>query len=442
MSFEDPLEWDRQVQNGHYLTEQYRRALRVDPVKADASGPLVGVPFITTRAGFAKIRELPDGLPFREPLLGWALRLADARVNAELERQLALYWRSDEVALDLPRPLRTTRAALLLRVLSDMPARRTWLEVLGEHLGGMRESISLLWQRRDELAKRAGFQGFSAATDPVPGLQEHISQWLTHVRAVNDQLWPRDVVGFLNVALASDASQGWPAHLNAQSVAALLGSKAWLARSVREPDWPRLIGPTSFMRSLYAVGRALGFAWAAGTHPYAIAHAPGGQNEHRLGFLLAALPTSPEWQKRVLGVREDRARAQVRGLTKALICAVHMLCLQVRLVRSAEQSAGALARSYEQHSIELFGFELPPAFAGMLPRLEYYAAHQLVACWRALSDHVRLRNVYDVDWFRNPRALEAILEESAAIESAPLDAAALEQHQLAAAAWLREGMHA
>jgi hypothetical protein len=316
------------------------------------------------------------------------------------------------------------------------------LGLLGEQLGGMPESISLLWQRRDELAKRAGFESFAAATDPVPGLEDLVCQWLVRVRAVNDQSWPRDMVGFLNVALAEAATQGWPAHLSAHALASLLGSRAWLARVVVEPEWPKLIGPTSFLRALHSVGRALGFAWAGSTHPFAITHPPGGQVQHRLGYLAAALSTNPEWQKRVLGLREDRARAQVRALAMALLCRAQMLCLKVRLARAATQSPSALRHAYEQYSIEMFGFELPSAFAGVLPRLEFDAAHRLVGCWRGLAEHAQLRNAYDVDWFRNPRAIEAVLEQSATIESTPLDATAVEQHQIAAAAWLREAMQA
>jgi hypothetical protein len=440
MSYEDPLDWDRQVQNGHQLAERYRQALRLDPLAADSSGPFIGVPFVTTRAGLAKIRELPDGLPLREPLLRWAFRLAEARVNAEFERNLAFAWRSEVIVLESPRRVHTTRANLLMQVVRDAAARGVWLQLLGAQLDGMTESTSLLWQRRVELAKRAGFENLAAATGAVARLEEHVNRWLQQFNANTSDSRQLGPVGHFETALATGASQGWPAHMTAQSVASLLGPRAWLQRTVREPQWPQLIGPTSFMRALFELGRELAFAWAASTHPFVMAHSTGGQAQHRLGYLLASLPLNVEWQKRALGLRNDQAREQARMLANALTCHAAWLCLKVRLARAAGVSASELRLAYVQNLIETFGFELPKAFAGQLPRLDFDDEHRLVGFWSALSDHARLRSNFDSDWFRNPRAIESLLEQSAVIEPDGAEPATIEQHQATAAKWLLECM--
>lgn len=440
MSYEDPLDWDRQVQNGHQLTERYRLALRVDPLAADPSGPFIGVPIVTTRAGFAKIRELPEGLPLRDPLLRWAFRLAEARVNAEFEQHLAVAWRSEVIVLESPRPVHTTRANLLMQVVRDAPARGVWLQLLSDQLHGMTESTSLLWQRRVELAKRAGFENLAAATGAVPRLEEHVSRWLQQFKANTSDSQQHGLIGHFETALASSASQGWPAHLTAQSVASLLGPRDWLRRTVREPRWPQLIGPTSFMRALFELGRELAFAWAASTHPFVMAHSAGGQAQHRLGYLLASLPLNVEWQKRALGLRNDQAHEQVRILANALMCHAAWLCIKVRLAQAAGISANELRLAYVQDPIETFGLELSKAFAGQLPRLDFDDVHRLVGFWFALSDHARLRDTFDSDWFRNPRAIETLLEQSAAIESDGTEPATIERHQATAARWLLECM--
>ena len=440
MSYEDPLDWDRQVQNDHQLVEQYRLALRVDPLAADPSGPFIGVPFVTTRAAFAKIRELPEGLPLRGPLLRWAFRLAEARVNAELEQHLAVAWHSEVIVLDSPRPVHTTRANLLMRVVRDAAARGTWLQLLGDQLQGMTEATSLLWQRREELAKRAGFENLAAATGAVPGLEAHVNRWLQQFRASTPHSRQPDPIGYFETALAMSASRGWPAHLTAESVASLLGPREWLRRTVREPRWPQLIGPTSFMRALFELGRELAFAWAASTHPFVMAHSAGGQAQHRLGYLLASLPLNVEWQKRALGLRNDQAREQVRTLANALTCHAAWLCIKVRLARAAGLSTSELRLAYVQDLIETFGFELPKTFAGQLPRLDFDDVHRLVGLWSALSDHERLRSSFDIDWFRNPRAIESLLEQSAAIEPDGTEPATVEQDQATAAKWLLECM--
>jgi hypothetical protein len=440
MLYEDPLDWDRQVQNGHQLVEQYRLVLHVDPLAADSSGPFIGVPFVTTRAAFAKIRELPEGLPLREPLLRWAFRLAEARVNAELEQHLAAACRSEVIVLDLPRPIHTTRANLLMKVVSDAAARGTWLQLLGDQLHGMTESTSLLWQRREELAKRAGFENLAVATSAVPRLEEHVNRWLQPFKANAPHSWQSDPTAYFETALATSASQGWPAHLTTQSMASLLGPREWLRRTVREPRWPQLFGPTSFMRALFELGRELAFAWAASTHPFVMAHSAGGQAQFRLGYLLASLPLNVEWQKRALGLRNDQAREQVRTLANALTCNAAWLCIKVRLARAAAVSASELNLAYVRDLIETFGFELPKSFAGQLPRLDLDDGHRLVGLWSALSDHERLRSSFDFDWFRNPRAIESLLEQSAAIEPEGTEPATVEQHQAIAARWLLECM--
>ncbi|GEM_PF-951957 len=438
MLYEDPLDWDHQIRQGQQLAEQYRLALRVNPLAADPDGPFVGTPFVTTRAAFDRIRSLPEDLPLREPLLHWAFRLAEARVNAELERQLAMAWRTEALRIDQPRPIETTRADLLARVLSDGVARSTWLELLGQHLDGLTQAVSLLWQRREELAQRAGFANLAAATHPIADLQNHVTQWQLRVKAAAEQAWGRDPLSAITAGLANQANRGWPARLGAHSVVALLGSRGWLARVVREPRWPQLIGPTSFLRALHAFGCELASAWATNAYPFVLAHRAGRGAGQRLGFLLAGLVTNLAWQRRVLGLHADQAREQVRALANALLFAGHGLCLKVLLARAATQSASALQQAHGQYLIEVFGFELPRAFAGLVPRLDTDDAHALIGFWMGLAEHERLRQAFDVDWFRNPRAIETVLEQSSTIEPAPLDATTLERHQAAAARWLLE----
>jgi hypothetical protein len=438
MRFEDPLEWDRQIRQCSQLADRYRRTLKADPVSADPSGPFVGVPFVTTRAAFADIRAMPEILPMREPLLRWAFQLADARVNAELERHLARAWRLETIVIDTSRPIRTTRADLLTRSLSDSLARGMWLEELGRQLDGMTDWVSLLWQRRDELAKRAGFDGLAAAIEPVDSLDACVGRWLLKSTAAARAAWPRDPLAYLEISLSNGAREGWPAHVTAQSIVSLLGTRAWFARSVSEPRWPRLIGPTSFLRALYRLGRELARSWAASTHPFVIAHEAGGLTEHRFGWLMASLALNRDWQQRILGVNKDRAREQVRDLSRAFLCRGHGLCLKTRLTRAAANSSASLKSAFAENMHEVLGFDLPSAFAGQLPQLELDSAQCLVGFWLGCSDHARLRCTFEADWFRNPRAIETVLEESGLVRSVPLGPENIENHQAAASAWLLE----
>jgi hypothetical protein len=228
-------------------------------------------------------------------------------------------------------------------------------------------------------------------------------------------------------------------HLKAQTIGALLAPPAWFARpQLREPRWPCLFGPMSFVRALYALGRELARTWAPSTHPFVLEHDAGHHSEHRLGWLLATLPLNVDWQRRMLGVSRDRARSQVRVLTRALLLAGQKLCLKVLLKPAATESTNSLKLAFVEMAPLALGFELDPVFAGIIPRLNLECTEQLLGLWFACSDHARLRLTFDQDWFRNPHAVENLLEGVSTVQGHLLDDNAIEQHQANANSWLVE----
>ncbi len=412
MPLNDPLTWDRQIRLLADFDDQYQSKLKTDPQSADPSGPFVGVPPITQRAAFAQLRELPDNLPLRRPMQRWAYRLTDSRVNATIQRQIAQFWRGEPISIDFPQRISTTRSELITQVLSNSRGRSQWLSALQNQLGAAAEVTSELWQRKEELAKRAGFQGVISVIDPVPDMHTLCDEWLTLSAAISVELLPREFDQLLEVALANPANQGWPARISGQSVAGLLGGTAWFRHvTVREPDWPRLIGPTSFMRALHRLGQELARARAPADYPFVIAHDPWHLAEHRLGSLLASLVLNDDWQLRVLRLRKDHARAQAHMLMRSVLQASRGLCLRLRLRIAAIQSSDVLRSAFAEHTVGIFGFELPEQFAGQLPRIDPDDAQRLLGLWLGLSDHARLIQIFDEDWYRNPRAVETVLGE-------------------------------
>ena len=410
MPIDDPLTWDRQIRLLADFDDQYRLRLRTDPLSADPEGPFVGVPPITERAAFAQLHALPDNLPLRRPMLRWAFRLADSRINATIRRQIAGFWRSDSINIEVPKRITTTRSELVIRLLSESRGQQQWLSALQNQLDGAAEVTSALWQRREELARRAGFQGVKSVIDPVPDISALCEAWLAHCAAMSLELLPRELFQLLEVALANRANLGWPARISAQSVAGLLGKSAWFRHAnVREPVWPRLIGPSSFMRALHLLGQQLARAFASTDYPFVLAHDPWYLAEHRLGCLLASLALNADWQLRVLGLRKDSAITQARALMRSVLQESRGLCLRLRLSVSAIQSSDALRSALAQHTFEIFGFEMPQQFAGQLPRISADDAQRLFGLWLGLSDHARLIQVFDTDWYRNPRAIETVL---------------------------------
>jgi hypothetical protein len=410
MSYEDPLTWDRQIRLLAEFDEQHQLKLRTDPESADPGGPFVGVPPLTTRTAFGNVRGLPDNLPLRAPMLRWMYRITDARVNAQIGRQISCFWRSEPVSIESPLRIATTRLDILSRGLRDSGGRKHWIAALRNNLDGATELVSDSWQRKEELAKRAGFDGAGSTMNPPVDMVALCSAWQGLIASISSELLPRDLMALLEVALADAASQGWPARIAAQSMAGLLGDSAWLDRvTLREPNWPRLIGPTSFMRALQQLGKELARAWAPSAYPFVIAHDPWNLSEHRLGYLLASLPVNEDWQQRILGLRKDRAASQARALSLTMLQASRELCLRLRLRAPAIKSADALRSAFAEQTNSIFGFEFPNEFAGYLPRICDDDAQRLLGLWHGLSDHARLIQSYDVDWYRNPRAIQDLL---------------------------------
>jgi hypothetical protein len=410
MSYDDPLTLDRQIRHLADFDDQYQLKLRIDPESADPSGPFIDVPEITRRGAFTQLRELPEDLPLRWPMLRWAYRLAEARVNAPIQLAMARNWRCESVTLEMPQRTTTTRASLLIKLLSDTAGRSQWLAALRAQAGAVTDDVSELWQRRDELAKRAGFAGVTSVIDPNPEMTVLLADWLARSASMSTDSVPKEPIELLEVALANRANRGWPGRIGVQSIAALLGERSWLKHAtIREPNWPLLIGPTSFMRALHYTGQELARTWAATTHPFVIANEPWHLAEHRLGSLLSSLVLNAQWQRRVLGLQKDRAQAQVRDLSRCVLLASRALCLKLRLRLAAIQSTAQLRSAFVEQMLDIFGFELPGEIAGQIPRIAADDAQRLVGLWMGLSDHARLIQSYDEDWFRNPRAIEAVL---------------------------------
>jgi len=410
MSYEDPLAWDRQISLLAEFDERYRLKLSKDPQTADPSGPFIGVPPLTERSAFESVRGLPEDLPLRAAMLRWMYRMTDARVNAAVERQIACYWRSEPISIESPLRITTTRSDILNQALRDSRGRKYWLSALQNNLDGAAELVSESWQRKEELAKRAGFAGVISTVSPPADMNALCEEWRAISAAISAELLPRQLTALLEAALANSASQGWPSRIAAQSMAGLLGEAAWLKRvTLREPEWPRLIGPTSYMRALHQLGRELAHASAPTAYPFVIAHDPWNVSEHRLGFLLASLTINDDWQERILGLRKDRARAQARALSLTLLQTSRELCLRLSLRASAIRSTDALRSAFAEQTTSVFGFEFPNEFAGQLPRIHDDDAQRLLGLWHGLSDHARIIQSYDVDWYRNPRAIQALL---------------------------------
>jgi hypothetical protein len=441
MTNDDPLAWDRQVRLLAEFDELYRIRLNQDPMEADPSGPFIGVPPITERTAFAELQSFPGELPIRHPLERWFYRLADARVNAPFVRRIACFWRSDRVETESLKETNLTRADLLRRVLRDGPARhQSWSE-LEKSLDAEGPSPSELWQRRDELAKRAGFENLENVLDPVEGTRELVEQWQERSAPITGDVLPREALASLSVGMSMEASRGWPVHISAPSMARLLGEKTWMSLApVKEPRWPELLGPSSFMRALYHLGGSLAGAWAPESCAFVLSHDPWKLESHRLGALVSSLALNESWHFRVLGSNKDQARLQVRALARSVLLESRWLCLKVGLRAAAVESRNALNSAFAELSYRCLGFELPTSLAGYVPRLGRSDAQRLLGLWLGIADQMSLIQTFDEDWYRNPRAIETLRGQALERPSLQLEKAQVSEAQVATLRWLSSNL--
>ena len=166
-------------------------------------------------------------------------------------------------------------------------------------------------------------------------------------------------------------------------------------------------------------------------------HDPWNLEGHRLGALVSSLPLNESWQRRVLGLSKDRAKLQVRELARGVLLLSRGLCLKLGLRAAAVQSSKALEGAFAESMGQLFGFTLPACFAGILPRIRRSDAQHLVGIWLGLSEHEQLIQTFDVDWYRNPRAIETLRGQSSEISRSALNPESLAAALAASASWLK-----
>ena len=144
------------------------------------------------------------------------------------------------------------------------------------------------------------------------------------------------------------------------------------------------------------------------------------------GALFSSLLASPLFLRKHLGLGQIRARPQAQKLMRAVLVTVRLLALQAA-VGSCEDPQAAREMHLDLGKRAL-GTCLPIELAGVLPRIRPTACARLVGGLQASTLREQLVEMYDEDWFDNPRAQERLreidvmdrplLDEKGAIEAA------------------------
>lgn len=403
-----PQALDGAVRRWAHAERRWRHNLRQGTI--DPTGPFAAVPLVTEREWFRTLAEQPWPAPFREGLLRWSFRLADARVNAAAMAAIESRYRVETHTILLPEPLRVTCKSLLHATLTDAPRREAWQTAWSTVAAPTGEAVLKWWERRVELARRAGLGGLDEVeASGVNGLTVGQSV-LRSTEPLYASLGLSSFDSYWQTALGVSVSSGWPAHLTLRVLVELLGSDELLLGVSPSPDpLPQPIAPASFLRALARLGSSLVRAHAPATHPFVVSYDPSGLKEHVFGALLGSLPTRPSWQLKVGGApSRERARERARCLARVKLLHLRFMALSAIL---RDRVLGGTASLFGQGGDDVeqaLGLPWPRSLLGTSPRLLPNAGARLLGCLLAEELHRELVQTFDEDWFRNPRALEEL----------------------------------
>lgn len=449
----DPFDLDRRLARAATRWRRWRRrldqglGLDEDPFEPD--GTLAG------RTTFHALGELPDVDPLKRPLQRWVYRLAEQRIDREALVAVEAARRYELHPVEAPEGGRYPLAALLARALSEPARRHAWLHAFIDRSHTLSGRVALLWERRAEIAHRMGLDSPDAielcgerarardersearrdaresgggATDLA---YEPAARWLASSADMASEHLRAEAADFVELALGRDAGDGWPARITPRALGGLLDAGGLLDSVRLDPGaLPAVLGVSSFLRALRAVGIAWREALAPAHQPFVVAHDPYALESHATGALFALMPLSRPFLKRQLDLGTARAREHQRAVARVLLLESRAAAMRVLLRPAALAGHRAFAEAHEARVHEALGVELPGSAAGALWRLRVDDAQRFEGWLLAARRAQQLTEDHDEDWFRNPRAAdqlrsEAELSPEPAATQESLDAGAL-----------------
>jgi hypothetical protein len=238
------------------------------------------------------------------------------------------------------------------------------------------------------------------------------------------------------IAAARDAGAGWPSQLGTRWLEEMFGT--FVRGLSLEPIFPSaVVGASSFVRALEIFGFSFGRAIAFKSRPFVLADDPFATRAHSVGALFGAVASNATFHRRMLGVGSEDAGRNARSLTRTALIEARVRAARLLL----SETSSASRPLFEEVTFRIFGASLPSSLFGAwpLPRTDEPASFLAALEAPALSQSFVDR--FDDDWFRNPRAFEALRQslpktahdfldreslENSAVESARHFAHALE----------------
>lgn len=408
---------DREVARAVERLAKWRESLRRDPEAHADEEPLEAVRRVTGKSTWESLGALSPvmlDVPLRDRLQAWVAALLAARVEQpdEVAWARAAGEPRARFAGEPPRMASWPEAWRgVVRARSAAEAR-LWLDAAADAAPPLAQIARRRAGKRLEVARRLGKEH---PWELVPGLKPGelraaAQRLLDRTEDLSREVWKpvvRDAATpsmapalVMHAAVARDAGEGWPARLSAAWLQEQFGARLEGLKPATGP-LPEAIGASSFARALYAFGFAFRVAAAPKVAPFAMAHEPGARWAHSAGATFASLAADPEWQTRALGVGKRTALAQSRVLARTLLLGVRLQAARVLLGDAADF---APRDRFAELGTRLFGAELDARLGGAWPEARADDASRLLGAIESHGFVRELRERFDADWFRNPRA--------------------------------------
>jgi hypothetical protein len=409
---EDLLSLDRDVRRGWSALGQWRTELAHDPDAAAADEPLEPVRHVAGISAWTALDALVPSVadaPLRDALRRWIVTLTQARIGQRDEVAWARA-SSQPVGVFEGEPRRRAnwreawRGAVAARTAGECAL---WLDAAAEIAPTLADVARTRAARRVEVARRFAAPHPWALLVSVDRdvLRNHAARLLDATEDLSQAVWKEaladktTLANVLHRAVAREAGEGWPGKLTPRWIDQVFGGMA--RGAIEEVTLPETLGASSFARALYAFGFAARAASAPSSLPFALARDPAFVAAHRLGFVFAGLAADAEWQARVLGVGRRIALAQSRILARSALLDVRLHAARLLL---GDDAAFGQRDQFDELGVRLFGGGVSARLRGAWPLAHDDEPARFVALLgsRPLAD--RLRDQFDSDWYRNPRA--------------------------------------
>ena len=392
--------------------ERWRIRLAAGDAGALASSPLEAHRAVAGKRTIEQLTERPPSaheLPLRDALLPWIEELTVVRVSRDQDVARAEAYVKETTPVRLTVPTKATARQLVHGVLAapSAPEAQIHLDALAKLGPKLRDAEKTRAEIRRELYLRLEIEDPTAHfVVPRAPLEDALAAFLDAsddvAREVMRKKGREKLPLALDLSLARDAKEGWPTKLGPRWFADLFG-KHTRGLAIQLPPLPDALGASSFALALHRFGSALRRASAGRGVPFALRERVRFVDAHRHGALFASLLVSEPFHRRALGVGSQVADAQTRTLAVALLFAARRIAGSFLLARGG---------AFDELTERIFGEALPPSLAGAVLRPADDDDALATALLTTVSLAEELRDRFDDDWFRSPRAFDHLRSRS------------------------------